>query len=253
VWLAYLDETGNTGRDLRSADQPLHIIGALLVREDQIPALQAAVRDLARELFPLEHLDPGFEFHGAEIFGGSGRFDGWSPADRVAAFRGLAALVGAHDARVIVRGVNKPRLADRYGDAAYHPHDISLMYTLEEIERFARAEGRRAGETIRVLAVADENQETEDAALRDLARYQEVGTTWGWNPEPIDHVVDTMHFVDSKTNWVMQLADCVTFLAGRWLKIGYGIVPDGPSAAAVRGIWDDLIQPTLVVVRIWDP
>jgi hypothetical protein len=253
MWLAYLDETGNTGRDLRSPGQPLHIIGALLVREDQIRPLQGAVRDLARDLFPAEHLGPEFEFHGTEIFGGSGRFEGWSPGDRVAAFRRIAAIVAAHDARVVIRGVNKPRLADRYGDAAYHPHDISLMYTLEEIERFARAEGRRTGETLRVLAVADENQETEDAALRDLALYQEVGTTWGWNPEPIDHLVDTMHFVDSKTNWIMQLADCVTFLAGRWLKITYGIVPDGQSAAAVRSMWEELIRPTLVVVRIWDP
>ena len=127
------------------------------------------------------------------------------------------------------------------------------MYTLEEIERFAREEGRRVGETVRVLAVADENQEIEDAALRDLARYQEVGTAWGWNPEPIDHVIDTMHFVDSKTNWLMQLADCVTFLAGRRLRIVRGIVPGGASATAVNDMWAELIRPTLVVVRIWDP
>jgi hypothetical protein len=252
VWIAYLDETGNTGRDLHSPDQPLHIIGTLLVREDQVRELQTAVREIASGLFPLEYDRPHFELHGAEMFGGTERFDGWEPGDRINAYRTLMSLVAAHDARVIVRGVDKQRLAARYPDP-YHPHDIALMFTLEAIERFARAERLRAGDAVRVLAVADENQEIQDAALRDLAMYQEIGTTWGWNPERIDHIIDTMHFVDSRTNWVMQLADCVTFLAGRYARIARGIVPGGASSDAVNEIWTEKVEPTLSAFNIWEP
>ena len=101
---------GTSGRQT----SPCTSLGRFLCGGAQVHPLQVAVREVARDLFPTEHREPEFELHGANIFGGSGWFEGWSPAERIDAYRRLVALVGAHDARVIVRGVNKPRLADRY-------------------------------------------------------------------------------------------------------------------------------------------
>ena len=46
-----------------------------------------------------------------------------------------------------------------------------------------------------MLLVADEAKEVEDEALRDLVNYQELGTQWGWRPEKVERVIDTIHFV----------------------------------------------------------
>jgi hypothetical protein len=73
----------------------------------------------------------------------------------------------------VIRGVHKPRLAARY-PRPFHPHDIALMFTIESVERMAR------DHDCRVLLVADEAREVEDAALRDLASYQQLSATWGW-------------------------------------------------------------------------
>lgn len=147
---------------------------------------------------------------------------------------------------MIVRGVDKAGLASRYANP-YHPHDIALMFTIESVERMARECD------CRVLLVADEAKEVEDAALRDLAQYQEVGTSWGWNPEQIDHIVDTIHFVPSHSNGGIQLTDCATYVTARLEKIRAGAVAAGQSAEAVEELWESRIVPYLRTRDIWYP
>jgi hypothetical protein len=137
-------------------------------------------------------------------------------------------------------------LSRRYA-TPYHPHDIALMFSIKSIERFARER------ECRILLVADEAKEIEDAALRDLANYQELGTYWGWNPEQIDHIVDTIHFVPSHSNGAIQLADCATYIAARVRKIRAGIVPANRSADAVENLWETRIIPHIHQNEVWYP
>jgi Protein of unknown function (DUF3800) len=247
-----MDEAGNTGRKLDDPQQPIHEIVALLIAEECVSGLHADLRSIARQWFHRDYFRHDFEFHGADIFHGKGWFDSLAPAERVVLYDELLQAVGRNRGRVVVRGVVKPNLAARYPNP-YHPHDIALMFTLEEIERFARAEASRTQQECRFLVVADENKESEDSALRDLASYQQFGTSWGWNPISIDHIVDTIHFVRSETNWAIQLADCLAFLENRRTKIAYDVVPMNESAAAVNDMYDRLVRPHVVVLNIWAP
>ncbi len=147
------------------------------------------------------------------------------------------------DAQVIVRGVDKKGLRSKY-TTPFHPHDIALMFTIESIERLAR------DLDCRVLLVADEAREIEEAALRDLAEYQVLGTSWGWCPEEINCIIDTIHFVRSETNWGIQLVDCVTFIASRQRKIDAGLVKTND---AVTKLWTDRIEPFVHENRVWWP
>jgi hypothetical protein len=251
MWLAHLDEAGNTGRRLDDPEQPIHEVLALLTPEEQISELHAAVRRVAHEWFPVEHSQRVFEFHGAAIFRGEGPFAVLDVPARIALYEDLLQVVSQVGAKLIIRGVDKPRLAARYPNP-YHPHDIALMFTLEAIERFARRQSARSLVECRFLVVADENKETEDSALRDLASYQQFGTGWGWNPIAIDHIIDTIHFVRSETNWAIQLADCLAFLESRRARIERGIVPRNQSAEAVLDMFERLVRPHLFVLRIWE-
>jgi len=145
-----------------------------------------------------------------------------------------------------VRGVDKVGLERRYPNP-FHPHDIALMFTIESIERLARERD------CRVLLIADEAKEVENAAIRDLANYQEMGTAWGFRTERIKRIIDTIHFVPSHTNCGIQLADCATFVTSRMRKISDGIVARGNSSEAIERLWEERIYPHLFADEVWHP
>jgi hypothetical protein len=246
MWIAYMDEAGNTGRNLEDELQPIHLILTLVIEESRIAAVHEHVRETARQRCPTVCRNDDFEFHGQDLFSGRRQFSGTTPADRISLYDEILHGIEIAEAKVIVRGVHKPGLRECYS-SPYHPHDIALMFTIEEIERMA------ADHDCRVLLVADEAKEIEDTALRDLANYQELGTSWGWNTEQIDHIVDTIHFVPSHRNAAIQLVDCATFVAARLRKIRAGLVPGGPSAEAVEKLWEERIAPHILQNAVWHP
>lgn len=201
---------------------------------------------MGRRHCPTVCKEDSFEFHGADLFAARGPFANMAPARRIEVFDDVLQGIELAEADVVIRGVAKAGLKRRYAKP-YHPHDIALMFSIESIERLAREQD------CRVLLVADEAKEIEDAALRDLANYQELGTSWGWNPEQIDHIVDTIHFVPSHSNAGIQLADCATYIAARVRKIRAGIVPAGRSADAVEQLWETRIDPYVHFDGVWYP
>lgn len=241
-----MDEAGNTGRKCDDPAQPIHLILTLAIDESKITATHEHIRKTARRHFLEDCDDHEFEFHGQDLFSGRGAFDGLAPSRRIEIYDDVLKGIELAEADVLVRGVEKTGLLRRYV-THYHPHDIALMFTIESIERLAREHD------CRVLLVADEAKEVQDNAVRDLASYQEVGTSWGWAPEQIDRVVDTIHFVPSHTNGAIQLADCATFIAARVRKIQAGIVADGRSAEAVERLWETRIVPFLRINEVWYP
>ncbi|HVD37584.1 MAG TPA: DUF3800 domain-containing protein [Solirubrobacterales bacterium] len=137
-------------------------------------------------------------------------------------------------------------------DDAKQPVHLILSVVIDEekiplVHEHIRKMGRRH------CVVADEAKEVEDTALRDLANYQEVGTSWGWNPEQIDHIVDTIHFVPSHSNGAIQLTDCATYIAARVRKIRAGTVPSGRSAQAIEELWETRIDPHIWHDSVWHP
>ncbi len=246
MWFAYMDETGNTGRNLGDKDQPVHLILTLAIEETKVATVHQHIRETARKHCPDVCTDDDFEFHGQDLFSARGHFSGRSPEQRIEIYDDILSGIELAEAEVIVRGVHKKRLGQRYAKP-FHPHDIALMFTIESIERMAQ------DRDCRVLLVADEAKEVQDAALRDLANYQEVGTSWGWNTEQIDRIVDTIHFVPSHTNAGIQLADCATFVAARVRKIQAGVVSRGPSDEAIERLWGSRIVPYLRVNEVWYP
>lgn len=245
--LAYMDEAGNTGRRCDDPKQPVHLILTLVVDEAKVTRVHSHIREMARRHCPNDCEDFEFEFHGQDIFSGRGSFAGRTPAERVEIFDDVLEGIALADAKIIVRGVDKRGLQRRAYPTPYHPHDIALMFTIESIERMARKDD------CRVLLIADEAKEVEDAAIQDLANYQQMGTAWGFRTEPIDHIIDTIHFVPSHTNGAIQLADCATFIAARLRKVRDGLVAGGESAEAVERLWEERIVPHLKADEVWYP
>jgi hypothetical protein len=83
MWFAYMDETGNTGRNLTDPNQPIHLILTLAVDESNVMTIHDHVRDVASRHCPQDCSRDDFEFHGHAIFAGSGFFAGMTPATRI--------------------------------------------------------------------------------------------------------------------------------------------------------------------------
>src|SRR4028119_1174972 len=96
MYLGYMDECGNTGTKADPA-QPIHFLGCLLVEDRRIRDLEAAIAEVARRHFPNAVKRPRFEFHGVELFAGSGPFKG-KPQTRIDATSDLIRAVVDHGA-----------------------------------------------------------------------------------------------------------------------------------------------------------
>lgn len=243
---AYMDEAGNTGRKCDDPNQPVHLILSLVIDETKIAAAHEHMREIGRQHCPTACRQDAFEFHGADLFAARGPFSNMGPERRIEIFDEILRGIELTEAEVVIRGVEKAGLERRYA-TPYHPHDIALMFSIESIERLARER------ECRILLVADEAKEIEDTALRDLANYQELGTSWGWSPEQINQIVDTIHFVPSHKNGAIQLADCAAYIAARVRKIRAGIVPANRSGEAVEQLWETRIVPHIHLDGVWHP
>ena len=52
VYLVYLDEAGNTGRNLEDPQEPIHVVGAVIVRNQQWLQIEAALDKIVDDNIP---------------------------------------------------------------------------------------------------------------------------------------------------------------------------------------------------------
>jgi len=62
------------------------------------------------------------------------------------------------------------------------------------------------------MLIADEQHEIEEQLIMNLDHYKQYKTNWGYRPTPITNIIDSIHFVKSRNNRLIQLADVLTFI-----------------------------------------
>lgn len=211
MWLAYVDESGNTGRRLDDPDQPVHWLVAVLVPEDQVLPLAHAVE----ALLSLSRSDAKLpELHGADLFGGKNDWQGVQPAERVRIYDSALALLAQHGCVVAHSSIDKTKLSDSIAGRTT-PHLLALQFLVEKLDAFLRSQADPMRQ--RALLVADETDEHEAFAIGMVAGMQATGA--GIVPgRIIGQVIDTVHFVRSDVNRGVQLADLVAYALNRVSK-----------------------------------
>ena len=237
--ICYLDEAGNTGYRLDDPLQPVHLIAAVMVREDRVRDMTERLDWLA-ERAPIPW--PLREYHGYDLFHGVGDWEGSYPDRRVRAYGNALSVLAKVDAGVAYASIHKPGLAARGYDPPPNPHAFALQFLAEKIERWIR--GRPYVLEQRVLLVADQNHEQEQYSI-DLIRGMQdsggpVGAGYGMDIT-LDHFVDSVYFDRSERNRGIQLADLVAYILHRYLRI-----QDNPgderSDRAVRGLYSRYVS-----------
>lgn len=194
---AYIDETGNSGGK-KSDEQPIHLLGSLVIDSSNIRTVEDAMDELARQFAD----DPSkVEFKGADLYGGHGSFKGTKPQDRIATTERLIDLAVEHARWWGYAGVDK-----RTSFATDHPQVISITFLLEKLQPYLRVHKEHA------LIIADEYNELGDTLIEEYERFKKTGTRWGYAKVKLENVIDSLHYVKSKHSRLLQLCDVLTHI-----------------------------------------
>lgn len=200
VTFVYVDETGPVGTSL--AKQPQLRLAAVLVPEDRVMPLAERLRSLAST--HLGWLPDAFEWHGQELWNGTGFWGGKSPTELLAAYSDTIDLLDELDLQVAHATINKPELRQKYnGMADGNAYRLALQFLLEKLD--GNVPGLK-------LIVADEAKEEQAYAQRMMMGMQQ----WQWAGEVpgsrLTTIIDSLHFVRSDASPGVQLADLVAYV-----------------------------------------
>lgn len=232
VTFVYVDESGPVGTSL--AKQPQLRLAAVLVPEEQVMPLAERLRTLT--MSHLGCLPDAFEWHGQELWNGTGFWDGKPPTELLAAYTDTINLLNELDLRVAHATINKPELQQKYkGQADGNAYRLALQFLLEKLER--NVPGRK-------LIVADEAKEEQAYAQKMMMGMQQ----WQWAGEvpgsQLTTIIDSLHFVRSDASPGVQLADLVAYVLQ---KIQRGA--NHPQAQAALDGMRDTIRDRLITWR----
>ncbi|MCW5590172.1 MAG: DUF3800 domain-containing protein [Legionellales bacterium] len=207
--LIYIDESGNTGTRSDDINQPYHLLSALIVDDNQVHSIENDLRMLGIKHFGAVSRNTDFEFHGYEIHKGKGRyFSKLKIEQRIDVINDLINVIKTNNLQIIYTIIDKQK-----SNAKLHPHQLAFLFLIERIEDYLDNENSLG------LLIADENRDIEQRLIDDLERFKTIDTGFGYRPTKANHIVDSIHFVKSYNNHLIQLVDIVAYLLLREKRV----------------------------------
>ncbi|MXW42795.1 MAG: DUF3800 domain-containing protein [Acidimicrobiia bacterium] len=242
--LCYLDESGNTGSRLDDPYQPYHYLVAVMVREDKVSQLSKLLDELAAGAATTAKL---VEYHGQELFSGSGPWNGVESHARISEYEKALTVITEVDAYIAHASISKPDLAQRGPWAS--PHLYALQFLTEKIDGWIASNSDPLCR--RGLLVADQNHQEEQYAVELVREMQKsggpIGSVFGI-ARTTEHIVDNVYFVPSERNRGIQLADLVAFIINRRDRC-LDSNDNRPSAREIQRLYMRWICPRVVTWR----
>lgn len=200
--LIYIDESGNTGLNLGDPQQPVFVLGALVVPETLWQTieseLEAAIKDCSSVISESEA-----EIHGGDLRQGTGIFKGVTVAERVKLRDAWLKIAGRHNLQLIYRAIVKKRY-ERWMNGAFgsgvsvNPH----LAAFPLIALVANNLLRDMGPGVLGIIISDDNREV----VGDIERFQKLlRVTPG--ALHLDRIIEKGFFIDSRKSRLLQLAD----------------------------------------------
>lgn len=264
MYLFYIDESGNTGADLTTAQEPVHWLVAVGVSMRAVHAIEADMLGIAMKYFRSRGSEADFEFHGSDLFGARGDARNITPSERVAVYQEVLGLLQRHSCKIWVRGIDKPLHARRARERGYspeHPYKLGFMYLVESIDYWLQTQQpdpslfQGASDPVYGLLVCDQQDEVSRDLVGRFAHWRQSGTSHGYKTRDVKYLIDTVHSVPSHDSWLLQLVDCAAFIRNRCEKIGrkHGWDPKlyMVSDRAVFELWEKLCRSCIVDERVW--
>ena len=218
MYLIYLDESGNSGRNLADPQQPVFVLGALVVEESRWKPLESDLeRALAAHLkFPKAE---SFEIHATDLRNGTGQFEGVPLAERLALRDALLDIAHAHRLPFVYRAITKKRytrwLEQTYGSGVFfNPHLAAFPLVAQVVNHYLHS----LGPTELGILIMDENREVATSIERSVRLLRTDPGSLNLN-----RIIEKGFFVDSRKSIVLQLADLCVYQARKHEEAKMGL------------------------------
>jgi hypothetical protein len=218
--LVYIDESGDTGHNLSDKQQPVFVLGALIVPQSKWKSLEQEFKDIVAESFGDEVQD-SFELHAIDLVNRRECFKSFS-LDQARLFRNRCLeLIINLDLKMVYRSIQKIRFL-KFCEKTYgkliriSPYIMALPFVCTRINEIIKAENDLG------ILIFDEyhNLVEIEKAFRTL-RLDTTSTL------QTDNLIERGFFVDSSKSEAIQLADLALYYIRKFeeVKIGVKVSP----------------------------
>ena len=150
MYLAYLDDSGTTGKKLDDPDSPYQIVTALLLKDEQFNSVEIILSTI-ENILPDVCRDSFREFKAHDLFWGKRVFEKVDVEKRHDVLLKACRIVKGIRIPVFYGAVHKPRLnATEFASA--HPLDVAFQHCALGVEEWMRSHTkcRRAFENVEI-------------------------------------------------------------------------------------------------------
>lgn len=201
--LCYFDENKHTAND------PHFFIGGLIVPDKKAMDLEATLSQVAFNFFGSRTMTKQTEFHGKELFHGKGSAKGRKLSERVQVFHDIATFVCNNRLPVRMVCINVTDHRQKYKDPM-PAYKLGLMLILERFCEYLD-EQQDLG-----LVLGDYEADEVTGSVVDFSAYKSQGKTPMYHGRPLGRLIDTVYFTQSHHSRFLQVADLLTYMAGRY-------------------------------------
>ncbi|MBI4624339.1 MAG: DUF3800 domain-containing protein [Verrucomicrobia bacterium] len=208
--LIYFDESGNTGANLSTPQQPIFVLGALIVPETNWLALEADLKAEIERYFPAPR-PADFEIHATEIHNAREHFKQFTVTHRLAFRDAWLRVAQKHGLKFVYRAIAKKRfqtwIHDTFGTGvSINPHVAAFPLVARAVDNYLRSQpGPPLG-----MFIADENKDV----VRDVEKaHQLLRGVEG--VLKLGRIVEKGFFIDSSSSLPLQLCDLCVYAARR--------------------------------------
>jgi hypothetical protein len=240
--LVYFDESGNSGNNLNDPDQPIFVLGALIVPETCWQSVEDELEQAVARHFP-GLAAAGEEIHSGDLRGSRGCFKGVPVAQRVTLRDAWLEVARAHDLKFVYRSIEKKRyqkwMHETFGvGIAINPHVAAFPLVAQVVNRhLAQLQARG-------MFISDENKEI----VRDVEKSIRL-LRLASGPLRLSMIIEKGFFIDSAKSRILQLCDMCVLHARKKEEIEAGAAIKPFDVEGIR-----LIEPLILRgnEQIWD-
>ena len=217
--LVYIDESGNTGLNLKDSQQPVFLLAAMILPESKWFLLEKLFLNTVREYFG-DPLPSPFEIQAKDLKNRRGVFENLTFAQQLSFRDEILQLLLDNKIAVIYRRIIKSKFAafceQHYGPGIkVNPYIMALPFVCMEVDHYLQQTGDdRLG-----MFIFDEQKEALDDAERSLR-------TLRLDSKSIlktTNIIEKGFFIDSSKSFALQLVDLAAYYIRKYEENQLGL------------------------------